>query len=351
MSIQKITISNFQSHKHADISLVAGVNVLTGQSDSGKTAVLRAIRWVVENRPSGDAFRSHWGGDTVVGLTLDSGIVVERRRKKGVNDYRIYFPKDKSDILLSAMGQDVPEQVREVLGFSDLNFQLQMDTPFLLSESPGEVARQLNEVADIGKIDSTLANINRMIRDNKSALLAKGQEATRLEAELVAFKDVDRQLKTLEQLQEKDRRAGEMEKMADEIDKLFNRRAYISLHLGVLDHPAIAEALFDRYMGIEAEADSREVSIRKINAYLSRHGAIVGQLDRLPAEDLSEKIVALIALDDTARSKEYLVETIEMKIVVLGEKRDGIASYNLSVKQLEKQWHEQFPEICPLCGK
>lgn len=351
MSIQKITISNFQSHKHADISLVAGVNVLTGQSDSGKTAVLRAIRWVVENRPSGDAFRSHWGGDTVVGLTLDSGIVVERRRKKGVNDYRIYFPKDKSDILLSAMGQDVPEQVREVLGFSDLNFQLQMDAPFLLSESPGEVARQLNEVADIGKIDSSLANINRMIRDNKSALLAKGQEATRLEAELVAFKDVDRQLKTLEQLQEKDRRAGEMEKMAGEAEAFLNRHLSLTLLLSGKDHGAVAQEHFDKICRLPDEMEVRERDAKRMEAFTARRVSIINQLDRLPAGDLSEKIEKMIGLAAGANRMEERVALIEMKIVTMGEKRDGLASYNLTVKQLEKQWHESFPERCPLCGK
>ena len=60
--IQSLQINNFQSHKYSVMELHKGVNVIIGPSDSGKTTILRALRWLVWNRPSGDAFRSDWGG-------------------------------------------------------------------------------------------------------------------------------------------------------------------------------------------------------------------------------------------------------------------------------------------------
>lgn len=349
--ITKITIDNFQSHQHTELSLSTGVNVLTGQSDSGKTAVLRAIRWVVWNRPSGDAFRSHWGGDTVVGLELDSGVVVERRKGKRLNDYRIFFPKDKSDVLLSAMGQDVPEQVREVLGFSDLNFQLQMDAPFLLSESPGGVARQLNEVADIGKIDTTLANINSMIRANKQELLARGQEASRLEAELVEFRHLDKQLSALSLLQEKERRAGEMEKMAKVGEALTSSHEILQRRFSESRDVTGLSLSLGSVMLANEKIQTLEQAAEQGDSLLSQKVSLEKRLNLLPSEDVGKLIEKLLLSAERAEEAEEQAETLEMKMVVLNEKRDGLASYKLSVNQLEKQWQEQFPDVCPLCGK
>jgi len=69
--IKQLTIKNFQSHKKTKLEFSDGVNIIIGQSDSGKTAIIRALNWVVNNKPSGDSFRSHWGGDTNVEITME----------------------------------------------------------------------------------------------------------------------------------------------------------------------------------------------------------------------------------------------------------------------------------------
>ena len=42
--IKRITIDGFQSHENTVVDLVNGLNILTGSSDSGKTAVLMGFR-------------------------------------------------------------------------------------------------------------------------------------------------------------------------------------------------------------------------------------------------------------------------------------------------------------------
>jgi len=56
MVVEKITIKNFQSHEETELQFSSGVNVIVGSSDSGKSAILRALKWVVQNKPSGTAF-------------------------------------------------------------------------------------------------------------------------------------------------------------------------------------------------------------------------------------------------------------------------------------------------------
>jgi len=45
--INSLTIQNFQSHKNTTLEFDNGINIIIGQSDSGKTAIIRALNWVI----------------------------------------------------------------------------------------------------------------------------------------------------------------------------------------------------------------------------------------------------------------------------------------------------------------
>ena len=54
--ITKIRLENFQDHTDTVIELEPGINLITGSSDAGKSAALRALNFVLHNQPRGDAF-------------------------------------------------------------------------------------------------------------------------------------------------------------------------------------------------------------------------------------------------------------------------------------------------------
>ena len=59
--ITSLSIKNWQSHKDTKLDFVNGVNVIIGVPNSGKTAVLRALLWLIENRPKGASqFMPSW---------------------------------------------------------------------------------------------------------------------------------------------------------------------------------------------------------------------------------------------------------------------------------------------------
>ena len=55
MSIQ-IQLRNFQGHKATNIELSDAINVLCGDTDAGKSSIIRALYWVCFNRPTGDGY-------------------------------------------------------------------------------------------------------------------------------------------------------------------------------------------------------------------------------------------------------------------------------------------------------
>ena len=105
--INQIRLENFQGHVDTRIDLVPGVNVITGQSDAGKSSIVRALWWLLNNRPSGAGviFRHHDADEKdVVGVSVvvDDGSVVARFRKGSDNAYAV------KGVVLRAIKQDVP---------------------------------------------------------------------------------------------------------------------------------------------------------------------------------------------------------------------------------------------------
>ena len=80
--IKSMTFKNFRSHKKTEFKFHKGVNVLVGTTRSGKTNTIRGLNWIVNNKPSGNSYRSHWGGETFVEIKLDDTSLYRLKIKK-----------------------------------------------------------------------------------------------------------------------------------------------------------------------------------------------------------------------------------------------------------------------------
>lgn len=153
VSIEFLALRNFQRHIQRVFRFEPGINTITGATDAGKSSIIRGLQWVALNRPSGVEFirTEQKRADAIVCV---EGRQVRRSRGSNVNEYKLPG-KDA----LTAFGNEVPPQVVKVLQMGELNFQAQHDAPFWFSNGAGDVARQLNQVVDLGIIDDVLARI------------------------------------------------------------------------------------------------------------------------------------------------------------------------------------------------
>lgn len=174
MKIQEVTIEGYQSHTNSTFRLSPGLTVITGPSDAGKTAIIRALRWFAFNEPTGEAFlhtiRNPDGSvkeavDQVkVSVTFDNGITITKTRRKGKTTYtHSAFPTawEKAEI---------PPEIKETLGlvkqqYGDfetcLNFAFQLDAPFMLSESASVGAKVLGKLAGTEIVDKSISEVNK----------------------------------------------------------------------------------------------------------------------------------------------------------------------------------------------
>ena len=101
------------------------------------------------------------------------------------------FKNDVMKSVMKAFGQGVPDRVTEALMFHDVNTQFQLDQPFILSMTPGEIAQYLNEVMNLSIIDGTIENINRMGRKCSSDIKVCSSSISSMTEELKKLEWVD----------------------------------------------------------------------------------------------------------------------------------------------------------------
>ena len=203
--IRSIRLQQFQNHIDSTFDFAEGVNSVIGFTDAGKTACIRAIKWVVYNRPRGTKFINHGAfadgkqvKDCVVTMQTDKHLI-ERRRSASKNSYTL------DGVEFDVVKSSVPDEVREALNFEDINIQFQLDSPFLLTESSGEVARTMNRIVKLDDIDACQKNINgyrlKLNRDETSLLYEIKQLMVDVEA--LDYTDIEKTVETVELLEDK----------------------------------------------------------------------------------------------------------------------------------------------------
>jgi chromosome segregation ATPase len=196
MSLYALQIKNYRTHENLCMSFHWGVNAIVGLPDSGKTNILRAMDWVIRNRPLGFRFHSDFAvGPTVVSITTMDD-------PEGDYGWQVRFAKDKQgaeyDITdgrtsekLKAVGSDVPDQVQQLLNLNDLNMQKQLDQPFLICSSPAEVTKVLNQVTRLEKTDAAISSITTDINSTNKEMRILQQSIEEGQSCLKRFEKLD----------------------------------------------------------------------------------------------------------------------------------------------------------------
>ena len=172
--IKNVELHNFQSHNYTEIEFDRGLNVILGNSDAGKTAILRAIKWALYNEPKGDYFIRQGEKEVSVKVTFSNGVVVERSRTPSKNSYYLMTAEGEK-MRFEGFGLDVPKEIRDATNMykvsldnsnnkSILNIAEQLDGPFLLNEQASLRASAIGRLIGVNYVDDALRNV---VRDNK----------------------------------------------------------------------------------------------------------------------------------------------------------------------------------------
>lgn len=197
--LEKLAILGFQRHEKLILTFDPHITSIVGPNDKGKSSILRALLWVCCNDPSrGDEFINWNSKEASVRLYVD-GHKISRTKSSNKNTYSL------DGKVSNSFRSDVPEEIANLLNIGPLNFQHQHDPFFLLSDTAGQISRQLNGIIDMEVIDTVLSNTSHLVRTAKGMKQqyeSQLRETTQEKAELDWIVEMNEELLDLEALQE-----------------------------------------------------------------------------------------------------------------------------------------------------
>jgi energy-coupling factor transporter ATP-binding protein EcfA2 len=176
--ITSLSIRDFQSIRSLDAECGL-ITVFYGESDAGKSAIVRALRglafndWPADHVTEGRV-ASHVG--VKVAVAGEGEFLVGARKGSGANEYLLEAPTgDRQEY--GRVGRGVPEAVVELLGWREMelddgtrftpSFLAQFDEPFLVGTSPIKAAKILGGLTNIATLYAAIrdgANEERQAR-------------------------------------------------------------------------------------------------------------------------------------------------------------------------------------------
>lgn len=247
--IAKVRIEGFQSHADTTIELVNGLNAITGPSDNGKSAVLRAIRWCLWNQaPEGEWIRKGCTRAAVT-TTYSDEVEITRERDKKRNRYLVKVPGQET-LELVDFGVNVPAEIIRAHGMypipfnakhpSLLNFATQLEAPFFLTESAPERARILGKLAGVEVIDRAVSDANVDIKAGSRTVKEREAEVARLDEDLVGYADLADQEQRVGEAEQLLQAARQTEGRLDKLKSLSMRSSDLQRRMSaaqsVIDH-------------------------------------------------------------------------------------------------------------------
>jgi len=355
--IKSIDIKNFETHLDTSITLHKGVNTFVGESDEGKSGIIRAIKWNTKNRPQGDAYRNDQltkkDKKKFVQVKVNykqTGIVLRERNDSGKNHYVINNGEP-----LRALRTDVPQEVKDVTQMKDVNIQGQHPTEqyFLLADKPGQVAKKLNEVAGLTVMDKAMSEINSQVRSTNSELKLIKKEIETNETKLkksdwvpkaVVFANKLKKFKT--KLENKSTKIQQLSHAITQLEivneKLQHFKGIEKALMEITEH----EKLFTKIKIIETQKQTLENNISmlksidlEIKSSHSTKNALntLKQLEKLQQsisanEKETENLKKMLSRIDYS-NKQYLIAEMELDKIT--------KEFNEMIKTTE----------CPVCGR
>ncbi|MDT8858953.1 AAA family ATPase [Alkalihalobacillus sp. MEB130] len=256
-NIKAVRLENFQSHLDTFVEFSNGLNVIVGQSDSGKTAILRGIRWALYNQPRGTDFIRVSGDFVRVTVMFENETTIIRERTGSKNRYMIKR-KGEEELVLEGFGIHVPEEVMKAHGMDHLridqdnelmiHLSQQLDGPFLLENTSTIRAKTLGRISGAHFLDMAIRDTTKDVSQLNIRMKQEQQVIDRLKEDLEPYIH-------LEELKSQLRR---VDSSIDEIKNLLEKKEKLKQIQSSWHQIRIEETETERRMNLIKEVDNWE---------------------------------------------------------------------------------------------
>lgn len=343
--IKKIIVHNFMSCKHCETTLDKNLNVVCGESDTGKSTFFkRALLWCLFNELRGDFFiRDNDEGlvdkkgvllkedECYVTVIFDDDSEITRKRIKTKNIYNVsttegeFFEFENFD-------NNVPDKVFEVSGMNklivDKDNSLILNIPLpkernVISMTNGNKTKVVGAFAGTNIIDEAVRDVKVDKKNHSTKIKFIEEEITKINTSIEKLGDIDTKAKLIEKC-----------------ELLFEKRER-------------TKVLIDELSKFKQDIDLKKQTIITLDKEISSKNLIKIDENRLiDLEKIVETIISKVrdrqkmfngldTLNKSIKNKRYLIEQEsilikEKPLVLENEKR--LLELDLKIKSLDNNF-------------
>jgi len=360
--IKNLTIKNFESHEYSEFSFDKGFNLICGESDSGKTSIVRAIRLVAYNDFDPRSVRVGHDNCEITIQTHRGSVKVTRGK---VNVWEVTPDGEKTESY-KRVGRSVLEAAAKIIGLNavklgdvqiSVNIMEQLEGHFMLSQLDGKNAsgsaraQIVDEISGLTGIETLIHGISldniRTVKKIKSLdFQNKDLSAKMHDVNALAYEEtiISKASKFLEKHEEDTEIcnlmgvvAGEFVSMSEKIEKSQDELSDIietdkpgqkaSTAGEIIDKVLSAKVDYERTVGVRKNISDIEERIDNIPRTKSA-GVLIARIqeNRHKAEVSARLTKLFLSAENSIRDKGKLIEDIDEQLKELTNTKDELLS-------------------------
>jgi exonuclease SbcC len=347
MYLTELTVKAFGLHTEKTVTFTPGVNVIVGESETGKSTLIRALYLLTENSPrkGEDLYQSDLTDEPLYIKVKDNlGNVIERTKNK-------YYINNNSKPI-KAFGSGVPIVVKEIFNFTEINWQRQFaPKPFLLFDTGGGAAKQLNEYTGLKDQSIIIKEVKKTISDHKSNI-------KRLIKNNKEYQQTIERLKNVVRFKMKAK--GILYKQEESIklqETIFNLRAIID-ELKIIRSKKMSNHQIIKKFSLQiGKIVKGKGVIVAFNEKIEELGKIVSQLERIPKFDQTTiyehgtQLQKIASMNQTSEKIEKNIKQLYSIITKVEGLKTLYRKADKETTEINKELNIIFSELgyCPLC--
>lgn len=222
--IDSIHIQDFQNHQDTNVRLVPGLNIITGSSDSGKSAIVRALELAFF-----DNFRKcdvrHKQKNSQVTINFRNGDTY-KRTKGDTNEVEFQYAEQEIQ-KHSRFSKKFPQEAIDFLGHipktstSYLPFAGQDEKLFLINLSDEAIGKEISKLLGISDLEDAASNLGSDINKISVDIKKLNTDIETTKKKLEPFENLDSNLEKIEDLKKLSEQYEEIESYIKDCEAFF----------------------------------------------------------------------------------------------------------------------------------
>jgi len=336
--LEKLKLKNFQCHSSLCVEFDSKITAIVGPSDTGKSSIIRAIRWLSQNRPLGLGMVQYETSGASVFLSVD-GVDIRRDRSKSKNSYLIRNNNNVSR--MDSVGSDVPEDIQNILNLGPENIQGQHDGPFWFNLSAGDVAKNLNRITNLELIDSTIQKLNERVRKATYGLGSAEDNLKKAKEQFEELSYVPDLAKEFSYLEELDAKIFDVK---DEIEWLGKKNKASREYTETINSNTQFLSDSEELMDLAEEIIAAEKPLIGLGKLIKNIMDLEEKIKEVPDITPLESIVVDI------RTTSSEMADIKYRLREVWDRQKSLKQATTEYRHVKNELMDELGNRCPLCG-